>query len=107
MTNQILRTAIIGCGGIAQRHAQNLVQMADRFELVALPTPMRERARKFAVDYGGGTAAVYTAPAALLDTEQLDAVFICLPPFAHDDEVARAASARGACLYRETHCPRF
>lgn len=89
---QKLRTAIIGCGGIAQRHAQNLAQLADRFELVAFADTKAERARAFAAEYAGGTAAVYTAPGALLDTERLDAVFICLPPFAHTDEVARAAA---------------
>lgn len=100
MAKQTLRTAIIGCGGIAQRHAQNLAQLADRFELVAFADTKEDRAREFAAEYAGGTAAVYTAPGALLDTEQLDAVFICLPPFAHTDEVARAA-ARGVHVFIE------
>jgi len=100
MITQKLRTAIIGCGGIAQRHAQNLVQLADRFQLVAFADADAERARAFAAEYGAGPAAVYTVPAALLDTEQLDAVFICLPPFAHTDEVARAA-ARGVHVFIE------
>ncbi|MFN8469972.1 MAG: Gfo/Idh/MocA family oxidoreductase [Caldilineaceae bacterium] len=100
MTNRIIRTAIIGCGGIAQRHAQNLAQLADRFELVAFADADAERAGKFAADYGSSKATVYTAPAALLDAEPLDAVFICLPPFAHTDEVARAA-ARGVHVFIE------
>ena len=45
---QKLRTAIIGCVGIAQRHAQNLAQLADRFQLVAFADTKAERAREFA-----------------------------------------------------------
>jgi predicted dehydrogenase len=82
---------MIGCGGIAQRHAQNLLQMADRFELVAFADADEERAGSFSAQYTDGRAAVYTTSAELLDTEQLDAVFVCLPPFAHGDEVERAA----------------
>jgi predicted dehydrogenase len=90
---QTLRTAIIGCGGIAQRHAQNLVQMEDRYQLVAFADADEERATSFCLQYGDGRASVYKTSAGLLDAEQLDAVFICLPPFAHGDEVERAAAS--------------
>jgi predicted dehydrogenase len=90
---QTLRTGIIGCGGIAQRHAQNLLQMADRFQIVAFADPKEERAGSFSAQYADGRAAVYTTSAELLNAELLDAVFLCLPPFAHGDEVERAADA--------------
>ena len=62
---QILRTAIIGCGGIAQRHAQNLVQLADRFELVAFADLVT---RVVVIDRGrvafDGSRAAYVADGA-------------------------------------------
>lgn len=97
---QILRTAIIGCGGIATRHVQNLAQMPDRFRMVAFADVERGRAEAFSAEYAEGRAAVYSAAADLLENEPLDAILICLPPFAHTDEVIRAA-AHGVHVFIE------
>jgi predicted dehydrogenase len=67
--------------------------MGERFRLVAFADNELERAQAFANRYTAG-AAVYEDSAALLDHEELDALFICLPPFAHRDEVLRAAERR-------------
>ncbi len=88
---QSLRAAILGCGGIASRHAQNLNAMEGKFRLVAFADSIEERASSFAATYTGGEAAVYTDHRAMFDECPLDAVFICLPPFAHSGEVERAA----------------
>lgn len=90
---QPLRTAIVGCGGIASRHAQNLAAMSDKFRLVAFADNVEERAREFAVKYTNDDAAVYKDYRDLFDRSLLDAVFICLPPFAHDGEVECAAQS--------------
>jgi predicted dehydrogenase len=94
-----LRTAIVGCGGIAQRHAQNLAALGERFRLVAFADSELGRAQAFADRHAAG-AAVYEDSAALLGNEELDALFICLPPFAHRDEVLRAAE-RGIHVFIE------
>lgn len=94
-----LRTAIIGCGGIAERHAKNMAALHEHFQLVACADTDAARANDFAARFapGPGLVAVYPDSATLLDAAAdhgLDALVICLPPFAHRDEVARAA-ARG------------
>lgn len=88
---QSLRAAILGCGGIASRHAQNLTAMEGKFRLVAFADSIEERASSFAATYTGSEAAVYTDHRAMFDDCPLDAVFICLPPHAHSGEVERAA----------------
>jgi len=88
---QPLRTAILGCGGIAARHAKNLAALKDNFRLVAFADAVEARARGFSREYADDEAEVFTDARSLFDHCQLDAVFICLPPFAHDGEVERAA----------------
>lgn len=67
------------------------MRMSDRFNVVAFADADRPRAEDFAARFTDGRAKVYGAAADLLESETLDAVFICLPPFAHSDEVMRAA----------------
>jgi len=87
-----LRTAILGCGGFAHRHAANLVAQADKFELVALCDRHPERGQAFADRYTAGHAAVFTDHHDLFEREALDLCVICLPPYGHSDEVEVAAS---------------
>ena len=53
-----LRTAIIGCGGIANAHAQRLAGLAD-VHLVGLCDRVTERADVFNQRYAEGKALVY------------------------------------------------
>lgn len=86
-----LRTAILGCGGFATRHAENLLAMPDKFELVAFCDTNEERARIFAANYGKDRAAIFTDHHEMFKHTQLNLVLICLPPFGHSDEVDCAA----------------
>ena len=74
-----LRVACIGTGFIAGRHLSALAAMPD-VEVVAVADAQRERADEVAARYG---AHAYTDGALLLEQEQLDAVWLCVPPFAH------------------------
>jgi predicted dehydrogenase len=87
------RAGLIGCGGIANHHARILAGL-ENVELVAFCDIEAERARQFAEKYSEGSAATFTAYAEMFDRSPMDVVFICLPPFAHRDEVEQAA-ARG------------
>ncbi len=91
-----LRIGFIGCGGIASAHASRLARMED-VELAAFSDVVPERARALAERYGG---RAYASWREMLEREALDAVFICLPPFAHEDEVEVAAE-RGVHIYIE------
>jgi len=86
----------IGCGGIAQAHAARLASMSE-VELAAFSDVQVDRAKAMAAKYGG---KAYGSWREMLDKERLDAVFICLPPFAHEDEVEVAAE-KGVHVYIE------
>ncbi len=90
----VMRTAIIGCGGFANRHAENIAGMPDKFELVAFCDINWAQAEAYAQKYTGNKAAVYVDHHMLFEAEKLDMVAVCVPPFAHSDEVA-LASERG------------
>ena len=82
-----LRVGMIGCGGIAKLHAERLIKLDD-VELVAFADILKDRASAFSKSYGG---RAYIDWREMVDRERLDIVYICLPPFAHEDEVMVAA----------------
>ncbi len=86
-----LRTAILGCGNYAHRHAQVIAQLPDAFELVAFCDRHDDKARAFSQQYASGQAQVFSDHRALFDQVDLDALVIALPPYGHTDEVERAA----------------
>lgn len=86
-----LRTAILGCGGFANRHAQNLISLPEEIELTAFCDHHDWNARQFSEKYTAGQGAIFTDHRQLFERGNLDLVVICLPPFAHSDEVELAA----------------
>lgn len=95
-----LKTAVLGCGGFAHRHAGNLSSHSDKFELVAFCDRHPERAQAFADQYTAGRAAIFTDHHDLFERADLDLCVICLPPYGHSDEV-EVAAARGVHLLIE------
>ena len=95
-----LRTAILGCGGFANKHASNFLTLPDQFELVAFCDVDQSKAAAYNNQYGRGKAQVFTDQRDLFDRAALDLVVICLPPFGHTDEVERAAE-RGIHVFIE------
>ena len=87
-----LRTAILGCGGFANRHAQNLIALPDEIDLIAFCDHHATNAREFSEKYTEGKGSIFTDYREMLDKASLDLVVICLPPFAHSDEVNVAAA---------------
>jgi len=82
-----LRVGTVGCGGIAKVHAERLKSLEEA-ELVAFADVVEEKAKAFSETYRG---KAYVDWRVMLDKESLDVVYICLPPFAHQDEVMIAA----------------
>lgn len=80
-----LRAAIIGCGNIARKHAAAL-ETIDEIQLVGFYDHTLQNAAAMAQEQRAGQA--YDNLTAMLDAEALDIAFICLPPFAHTNEVA-------------------
>ena len=86
-----LRTAILGCGGFASRHAQNLITLSEEIELTAFCDHHDQNARAFSEKYSEGKGRIFTDHREMFEKAGLDLVVICLPPFAHSDEVELAA----------------
>jgi predicted dehydrogenase len=80
-------------------HAKNLAA-APGVTLAAVCDFAAPAAQKLNADIAGGAAAVYDNIDRMLDTAKLDALYVCLPPFAHEGQVEKAA-ARGLHLFIE------
>lgn len=76
-----MRIAFIGTGNIARQHAQGLANQ-ENVEFVAGYDAVPGRARAFAEDFGGEP---YESLSEMLDTSAPEAVWVCLPPFAHGE----------------------
>jgi predicted dehydrogenase len=90
-----MRIAMVGAGGVAARHVRVLTGLGA--QVVAVADPVPEAARRLASDSG---AAAYPDVDAALDARQVDAVYVCVPPFAHGAP-ERAVLARGLPLFVE------
>jgi len=86
----VLGIGLIGCGGIANAHMQVLSNISE-VQLVSFCDIVEEKAREFNNRYAKGNATVYSDFSRMLEKEKLDAVYVCLPPFAHSNEVELAA----------------
>lgn len=76
-----VRVGFIGTGGIAGAHRRALAQIANA-QMVAFCDTDETRAQTAAAEHGG---QAYTDYRAMLADAALDAVYICLPPFAHGE----------------------
>ncbi|OYR48083.1 Gfo/Idh/MocA family protein [Halorubrum sp. Eb13] len=83
---------IVGCGVIGTRLAA-AVDAHDRYELAAACDLDADRAASLAADYGTASTATMTDHAALAEREGLDAVYVGVPPVAHEAVVTDALDA--------------
>ena len=90
------KVALIGSGGVAQRHAKVLSGLDD-VQIVAVADVSEAAAKTLADEFG---AAAYAEPEAALDESDPDAVYVCVPPFAHG-AAERAALKRALPLFVE------
>lgn len=90
------RIGFIGVGGIAHRHLDILAGFGD-VAIVAFADPDFGRAGQAASRFG---AKAFDSHRAMLEQETLDAVYICIPPFAHGD-VERDLISRGIPFFVE------
>lgn len=91
-----LRVACVGTGFIAYRHLDALSRFPE-VQLAAVADAVGERAEAAAARYGG---VAYDDGLALLASENLDAVWLCVPPFAHGP-LESAALDRGLPFFVE------
>src|SRR5215212_6046661 len=89
------RIAMVGAGGVAARHVRVLTGLGA--QVVAVADPVPEAARRLAADCA---AQSYPDVDAALEAHEVDAVYVCVPPFAHGAP-ERAVLARGLPLFVE------
>ncbi|RLE77780.1 MAG: gfo/Idh/MocA family oxidoreductase [Thermoprotei archaeon] len=90
-----LKVGFIGCSGIAKRHMANLSKL-EGVKLAAFCDVVPKKAVEAALTYGGRAYSDYRG---MLRREELDAVYVCTPPYAHGFEVEVAE--RGIHLFVE------
>ncbi len=91
-----VKSAIIGCGGIAQVHGAVLHGM-EGVELAGFADILPERAHAMAEKYGGRAYGDFTE---LLDRERPDVVHLCTPHYLHTP-MAEACAERGVHVFTE------
>ncbi|PLR69170.1 Gfo/Idh/MocA family protein [Bacillus sp. UMB0893] len=83
-----VKVGFIGVGGIASVHLKNL-SLNEHAEIAAVCDLSEERVKEASQLYG---AKGYTDIDLMLEKETMDALFICVPPFAHGFIEEKAAS---------------
>jgi predicted dehydrogenase len=91
-----VRLGFIGTGGIAGHHLRTLAQLSEA-KLAAFCDVVLDKAQSAASTYGGKAYDNYVQ---MFDSEKLDAVYICLPPFAHGGQELEAVK-RGLPIFVE------
>ena len=86
-----VKVGFVGTGGIAVEAHLPALQEIEGVEIAALCDVSEDRARAAADEFGG---RAYTDHHEMLEREELDALFVCLPPFAHTDAELMAASKK-------------
>lgn len=84
-----LRTAILGCGRFARKHVVHLAALED-ISLVGFCDALFESADAYNHEFAQGKGRVFTDYEQLFTDLELDLAYICLPPFAHGNEVELA-----------------
>lgn len=92
----MMKSAIVGCGGIAQVHAKAL-EKADYAELTACADIRPERARALAETYGGKP---YSSLEELLEHEKVEVLHLCTPHYLHTP-MAKLAQEKGIHVFTE------
>jgi len=96
MAEHEVRLGIVGVGSMGQAHVRGLAELPNA-RLVAICDRDEELARSIAGPSGG---AVYTDGEKMIAEAEIEALYICVPPYAHEDLEIRAAE-RGLHLFVE------
>jgi predicted dehydrogenase len=96
-----LKVGLIGGGGIAGAHIRGYHEHADRIRITAVADAVEATAVARGTELG---AAPYVDYRRMLETEDLDAVDICLPHHLHRDAIVAAAEAGKHILCEKPLC---
>jgi len=91
-----VRVGFVGAGGIAHAH-MDVLQVVEDVQIMAVADRDTDRAESAAARV---VARAYGDYREMLESEELDALYVCVPPFAHDDQELIAAR-KGIHLFVE------
>lgn len=91
-----VRVGFIGVGGMAEHHIKTLNKI-EHAQITAVYDINQSRSQEVEATYG---AKSYESSDQLMDSGEIDALFICTPPFARDG-IEEAAARRGIHLLSE------
>ncbi len=91
-----VRVGFVGAGGIANAH-MNALQVIEDVQITCVCDVNRERAESAAARF---VAKAYTDYREMLESEKLDALYVCVPPYAHEEQELLAAQ-KGIHLFVE------
>lgn len=88
-----MRIGFLGAGSIATQHAKRIANKS-KVEIAAICSAGRASAEKMSATFTGGKAKAYDDFEHMLDEQELDALYVALPPYAHQGEVELAAKRK-------------
>lgn len=97
-----LKAAIIGAGGIANSHAQALLQSSEQIEIVAAVDIDANRLAAFCDKYA--IAGRYVDAQEMLTNERPNLVHICTPPLSHCDLIVMVLEAGAWAVCEKPLC---
>ncbi|GAC1359692.1 MAG: Gfo/Idh/MocA family oxidoreductase [Ktedonobacteraceae bacterium] len=97
-----IKIGLIGCGGIAEWHVNGYLKVKEEASVVAVCDVVAENAEQRAQQVGG--ARIFNDYNAMLASEDIDAVDICLPHHLHRDAIVAAAQAKKHILCEKPLC---
>lgn len=80
---KILKAGVVGCGGIANGKHLPAIKKIEEVKLTAFCDIIEERAKKASSEYGAEGAKVYTDYKEMIDSEELDMVYVLTPNKSH------------------------
>lgn len=93
-----IRIGIAGCGHIGHWHVGCLKHI-EGARVVAAADPAVQNAQSLAAKAGGG-CKVYADPQEMIETAEIDALYLCVPPMSHG-AYEKAAVKRGLPMFIE------
>ena len=92
------KAAILGMGNMGRAHAGSMLKLED-VELAALCSYPKDDAEKYAAEHEL-SCRIYDDGFKMIEEEDLDILYICLPPFAHQGQL-EAAAQKGINVFIE------
>ncbi|MCG7499588.1 Gfo/Idh/MocA family oxidoreductase [Vibrio sp. Of7-15] len=104
-THQPIRWGIIGCGAVTELKSGPAYQKTEGFELAAVMRRSHDKAQDYAKRHK--VPAFYTDADDLINSEDIDAIYIATPPDSHKYYALKVAKAGKPCCIEKPLAPNY